>query len=672
MKRVLSLFLVFLIVSVALSLPSFSAKANPSWLSGWGYRKSHVVLNATGADTNYQMRVTTHYGSTGEFTDILYVDAYGSERDNWTKNGVSPYLNDSDSNYIYTFTNSSEEGDYGFADTTHTPTDVQLKIETKHTSPFGNGFTLYLYDGSSWTNLGDQYPSLYNPDVYVWITVDVSAILDTMEKVNNAKVYFVSLIPFSGAIYIRRTRLDVTYVSSDSGENVFLQEKCRTDFGDVRFTDDDETTLLHYWMEEKVDSDYATFWVKVADDLSTENQTIYVYYGNPVATYPYGADQTEMDNTFLFADHFHEAVLDSAKWELEAGAFEFGDSCIEVVGTTGVRGVIEGKTDISAPAAFHCRARWGDNTQSAQRFFHTRQENDWNERIGFYVHTVADWTRCQSWRGGVLESYEVLLVDPTQWTKYEIDWLGLDNAKMYQDGTLLSTHTLRVPSVVQRMIVQESNVACGTIYVDWFFARKFVSPEPTHGDWGSEEESPAQECSFYGVINSQSTLTSQRGWIFGRYSSINPIASIDSQKRVSFSLFAAISQAFSISSLFSYFQTRNFFGSITQLFSVASKRTWIFNVQGLIQQVFDIQSYTSLPTTTLYMILGLISLALSCIATPLSIKKSKSAFIFILSVTGLVFALIAIALSNFATAALAFVLAIPALALSLIKREEQA
>jgi len=179
------------------------------------------------------------------------------------------------------------------------------------------------------------------------------------------------------------------------------------------------------------------------------------------------------------------------------------------------------------------------------------------------------------------------------------------------------------------------------------------------------------EHNFYGLVNSQISLTSQRSWSFNRVSSINEIFSIQTQKSMSFSLFAAISQAFSISSLFNYFQTRNFFGSITQLFSAASKRTWIFDVQGLIQQVFGIQSYTSLPTATLYLILGLISFALSCITMPLSIKKSKSAFIFILSVMGLVFAVIAIALSNFATAALAFVLAIPALALSLIKQEEQ-
>ncbi|PVX27584.1 MAG: hypothetical protein CW716_01505 [Candidatus Bathyarchaeum sp.] len=52
--------------------------------------------------------------------------------------------------------------------------------------------------------------------------------------------------------------LTVHYGSgSDSGDDVYLGSKCRTDFGDIRFTDDDGSTELDYWMEEKTDSDYA-------------------------------------------------------------------------------------------------------------------------------------------------------------------------------------------------------------------------------------------------------------------------------------------------------------------------------------------------------------------------------------------------------------------------------
>lgn len=85
----------------------------------------------------------------------------------------------------------------------------------------------------------------------------------------------------------------------DSGGDVYLSGKCRTDFGDVRFTDDDGTTLLDYWIEEKVDGNYAVFWVEVADDLSINPATIYVYYGKSDAT-----TTSNGTNTFIAWDDF--------------------------------------------------------------------------------------------------------------------------------------------------------------------------------------------------------------------------------------------------------------------------------------------------------------------------------------------------------------------------------
>jgi hypothetical protein len=91
-----------------------------------------------------------------------------------------------------------------------------------------------------------------------------------------------------------------------------------------------------------------------------------------------------------------------------------------------------------------------------------------------------------------------------------------------------------------------------------------------------EVEAGPTEYNFYGTVNSQISVTSQKSWSFDCHSSIN--------------------QTFSIASLFDYFQTRNFYGAITQLFSVTSRRMWIFNVQGFIQQVFGIEGWANLPT----------------------------------------------------------------------------
>lgn len=101
--------------------------------------------------------------------------------------------------------------------------------------------------------------------------------------------------------------LDVNYGSgSDSGNSIYCNSHGQTDFDDVRFTDDDGNTELDYWIEEKTDSDDATFWVEVADSLSSA-QTIFIYYGNSTVS-----TTSDADETFVFFDDFESGNLD--KW----------------------------------------------------------------------------------------------------------------------------------------------------------------------------------------------------------------------------------------------------------------------------------------------------------------------------------------------------------------------
>lgn len=113
------------------------------------------------------------------------------------------------------------------------------------------------------------------------------------------KSHIINYAAGAGTLY--QKRIKAHYGSgTDSGEDVYLNSHSRTDFGDVRFTDDDGVTLLDYWIESKVDSDYAIIWVEVADDLSTVNQTIYVYYGKTTAL-----SISQGDNVFARFDDFN-------------------------------------------------------------------------------------------------------------------------------------------------------------------------------------------------------------------------------------------------------------------------------------------------------------------------------------------------------------------------------
>jgi len=124
---------------------------------------------------------------------------------------------------------------------------------------------------------------------------------------------------------------------SDSGEEVNLLGKCRTDFGDIRFRQG--VTELDYWLQEKTDSSHAIFWVEVPTiPADPESTTIHIYYGKDDATtVSSGAD------TFDFFDDFADndisdwaATGDTAKISVAGGVVTIADPDDETVITIAI------------------------------------------------------------------------------------------------------------------------------------------------------------------------------------------------------------------------------------------------------------------------------------------------------------------------------------------------
>jgi hypothetical protein len=128
----------------------------------------------------------------------------------------------------------------------------------------------------------------------------------------NASWLYRKKIPItgsSGAGNNYQVKIRVGESAGSSNYDVHLEGHVRADFGDVRFADNDGTTLLNYWQETvsgSTPTQTATYWVKVNDNLSGDRY-IYVYYGNSSAT-----SQSSGPNTFLFYDDFEDGTLN--KW----------------------------------------------------------------------------------------------------------------------------------------------------------------------------------------------------------------------------------------------------------------------------------------------------------------------------------------------------------------------
>ncbi|HPB18032.1 MAG TPA: DUF2341 domain-containing protein, partial [Clostridia bacterium] len=87
----------------------------------------------------------------------------------------------------------------------------------------------------------------------------------------------------------------------------------QNNFNDIRFTDGTGKTRIDYWLESKVDSNQATFWVKVPNIPANQISKIYVYYGNPEAL-----SLSDPNKVFLFFDDAESGDINT-KWEAVSG-----------------------------------------------------------------------------------------------------------------------------------------------------------------------------------------------------------------------------------------------------------------------------------------------------------------------------------------------------------------
>jgi len=278
---------------------------------------------------------------------------------------------------------------------------------------------------------------------------------------------------------------------------VSMEGHCKTDFGDVRFTDDDGATLLDYWMETKVDGESATFWVEVADDLSSVNRTIYMYYGKSDAT-----TTSNADSTFVFFDGFSgdlskwTNVSGTGTWTIESGNLVIQpedlteNDYLVTASALGVNGLAirtrMQSTQIPPPSGspqahpgviWHANTLTGTNHRNDQLYFRPHdtapsssqgniQPASYSGTVNFHDGKPGSYYIWNTWN-----TVEVRIPPSGNLTLYgnDVSWHNWNNQSYSYDHIGLMAH------------------GGGKDYFDYFAVRKFVDPEPAHGIWGNEE-----------------------------------------------------------------------------------------------------------------------------------------------------------------------------------------
>lgn len=282
---------------------------------------------------------------------------------------------------------------------------------------------------------------------------------------------------------------------TDSGPDVYLGSNVRDDFGDVRFTAGDASTVLSYWLEGQslTSGSQAAFWINVTADLGT-NQNVYIYYGNSSAT-----TNSNGTNTFLLYSDWEDQTLQgwtinnaggsgsgsvvslNSFWQLKLNApstsarvqaFKAYSAApgimiesIMTTGTTAGDGVYIGFSDGTMQSASE------DASQNGYMFSLGRNGNT----ADMIQKTVASaFTTLATTAGSVANS-----------TTYYIglSWTGTTLKGYRNRSQILSATDNSYSSRSYAFISADVNDK----YYDWIYVRKYINPEPANSTWGAEE-----------------------------------------------------------------------------------------------------------------------------------------------------------------------------------------
>lgn len=275
---------------------------------------------------------------------------------------------------------------------------------------------------------------------------------------------------------------------TNSGNTTYLPD-CLSDFRDIRFTADDGATELPFYRKSVVGST-ATFIVNVPSiPASPHTETIYIYWGTPVAP----PDDSDPDAAYFFYDDFEDGVIDTSKWYIDYqnpdGVLQETSGYLELkspYGSAGNNGVgirPQGKYWLTG----HGRIEMSVNTLSTydgnNRNLNTYQFLADKE---VYIRDDVTHSTMQRYIGGVwsgdaatLDTYVTHNFYLT--TTNSLRWIAGSD----WDATTSTSYNRVFPYFGTSQNGQKQY--CGHIRVDWVATSKWTPNEPTHGAWGTKE-----------------------------------------------------------------------------------------------------------------------------------------------------------------------------------------
>jgi hypothetical protein len=267
--------------------------------------------------------------------------------------------------------------------------------------------------------------------------------------------------------------------------NITFDGDMNADFSDLRFvqynSSSGQSVELPYWVEDRLNSVFASAWVNVGNLPGGTSTTIHVYFGNSQA-----AGKSNGTTTFDFFDDFDGASLDWNAWD-KASA-EVADSEITVSGSTlNIQGsgttmeYIKSKTYMAMPSTA-IRTKMRDYLASSYPGeFGYGYRSYLLQGNSILKQAFTSDQFCLLNHAGTSESNAGGILDDDSYHLWDLRW-AVDKTELLRDTIsqgILLTYVSPGPLFVS--LGHPENAAPNTWQgsFDWFLVRKFSDPEPT-------------------------------------------------------------------------------------------------------------------------------------------------------------------------------------------------
>jgi len=311
---------------------------------------------------------------------------------------------------------------------------------------------------------------------------------NNIEWIPTIKNFKISEWAWWNSTWTRKKPINIS-VSSGTTEknytvmlNVSYDSDMQSDFGDLRFLNGSENAELPYWVEYNVTSNYAYVWVKIDQNITTTNYTIYMYYGNE------DADTTsEGMDTFEMFDDFNNLTY----WTQQSGTWNATDGVMNSPDALGSASYLKYNYSVrNDNYSIHLRFRVNDGSAVAdKRIFLLLNGNSTLKYDEAYEPCYyQSYSRIYSDYN--VPSWSVSDFDLSAWyygeIKFQTSGTNVTHAELYYDNnkTHIGNH-----SMDGNLDHQGHYFGFLAIYaffsVDYVFMRKYQLPEPTYA-FGTE------------------------------------------------------------------------------------------------------------------------------------------------------------------------------------------